>query len=110
MRLGLSQGPWFVVRKDTEENIIYVAHQDSLERHGCRNFQVVDPHWIALPPDREDLQVKLRHSEHLYDCRVSLEYENLLDVTLDTDDYGVAPGQFAVFYDGEVCLGGARIR
>ena len=37
------------------------------------------------------------------------ESESVLSVTLDEQDTGVAPGQFTVFYDGDVCLGGARI-
>jgi len=107
--LGLSGGPWFVVRKDTSENVVYVSHAATLSRHGRRSFQVVDPSWITRPPEREDLEVKLRHSEHLYRCRLSVGSEKALNVTLDADDTGIAPGQFTVFYDGEICLGGARI-
>jgi tRNA U34 2-thiouridine synthase MnmA/TrmU len=36
-------------------------------------------------------------------------HEDLLNVKMNDSDGGIAPGQFAVFYDNEVCLGGGII-
>ncbi len=107
--LGLSGGAWYVVRKDLERNIVFVSHARDLARHTRRRFQVTDAHWIDSPPTREDLQTKLRHSAHVYDCRLRREDDQVYTVELAEPDQGVASGQFAVFYDGEECLGGARI-
>ncbi len=107
--LGLSGGPWYVVRKDLERNIVFVSHARDVEQHTRRRFQVTDAHWIVSPPTREDLQAKLRHSEYVYTCRLRREADRVYTVELDEPDQGVASGQFAVFYDGEECLGGARI-
>ncbi len=107
--LGLSGGPWYVVRKDLERNIVFVSHAREVAKHTRRTFQVTDAHWIVSPPTREDLHAKLRHSEHVYSCRLRREDDLVYTVELDEPDQGVASGQFAVFYDGEECLGGARI-
>ncbi|MCZ6793210.1 MAG: tRNA 2-thiouridine(34) synthase MnmA [Planctomycetota bacterium] len=107
--LGLSRGPWYVVGKDLARNVVYVSHQETLERHARRTFRVEAPHWIAGPPAASRLGVKLRHSEHIDGCELVAAEGDALQVTLDAPDSGVAPGQFAVFYDGETCLGGARI-
>ncbi len=60
------------------------------------------------PPFRE-LRVKVRHGPATPACTVELGEECGLEVRLEAPDPGLAPGQFAVFYDGEVCLGGGAM-
>ena len=107
--LGLHGGPWFVVNKDMARDVIYVSHQEHLEAQTRDRFSVGNVHWIAGPPARPDLQVKIRHSPHLEPCRVEPLGERRLCITLENDEPGIAPGQSAVLYDGEVCLGGGVI-
>jgi tRNA-specific 2-thiouridylase len=107
--LGLSQGPWFVVEKDVEKNIVYVSHQERLAASSRNRFEVSAPHWIARPPGREDLDVKLRHGERVYRSRLLEGVGGRFTVELDGADPGIAPGQFAVFYDGDLCVGAASI-
>jgi len=107
--LGLSMGPWFVVDKDIDDNIVFVSHQETMADHHLRSFPVADPHWITRPPARSDLLVKLRHTPHLGRCRLDRDAGERWMVTLDEADSGVASGQYSVFYEGETCLGGARI-
>ena len=54
--------------------------------------------------------MKLRHGEKFYDCKIKFIENNLLRVKLSEKDHGITPGQFAVFYDGEFCLGGGVIK
>ena len=106
--LGLSHGPWFVQRKDPKRNIVYVTHGDQLGETSRDSYGVARLHWIAGPPERRDLQVRVRHGRELFDARVELEVDRAT-VQLGRTEPGIAPGQFTVFYDGDICLGGATI-
>jgi tRNA-specific 2-thiouridylase len=104
--LRLGGGPWYVVRKDLEANCLYVSHADRYLDHARSSFTIADVHWIAdVPPAEVPLQAKLRHSPHLENCRVRPVADGRWQVELANKDQGVAPGQSAVFYDGEICLG-----
>ncbi|MCG6947794.1 MAG: tRNA 2-thiouridine(34) synthase MnmA [Acidobacteria bacterium] len=108
--LGLAGGPWYVVGKDLEHDIIEVAHADELEEYACQSFLVGNPHWIADRPTRKDLSVRIRHGQRLEPCTVQENPGGSMTVQFDTvADPGVAPGQFAVLYDDEECLGGGII-
>jgi tRNA-specific 2-thiouridylase len=105
--LGLSGGPWYVVEKDQDANRIIVVHAEDLHRCARGSFRIPDPHWIALRPEKRRLEVKLRHGQRMDPCEVTLEENGGLSVTLvGVTDPGIAPGQFAVLYDGQECLGG----
>ena len=108
--LGLGGGPWYVVDKDVAENVVWVVHADQLGGRARSTFCIPKPHWVAKPPARRDLQVRIRHGERLDACSVTPQTGGGLTVEfIDTTDPGVAPGQFAALYDGEECLGGGVI-
>jgi len=111
--LGLSGGPWFVVRKDIATNTIEVVHADNYQVAQVSSFPVEEIHWIQQAPAAgAGLRCKLRHGPTMFAC--SLELDSGLPGTgrvhlLDGKDAGCAPGQFAVFYLDGICLGMARI-
>jgi tRNA-specific 2-thiouridylase len=108
--LGLGGGPWYVAGKDHERNLILVVHADDLAGQARHGFVISSPHWIAEAPVRPDLEVKIRHGERIDPCTVSAPGDGSLRVEFaTTSDPGIAPGQFAVLYDGEECLGGGVI-
>jgi tRNA-specific 2-thiouridylase len=109
--LGLHGGPWYVVAKNVDENVVFVCHQEDLGAYRRDHLRIGPVHWIAGEPsgDRGGLAVKLRHSPAVYPCRVTPRGEGELDVVLDGFDPGIAAGQWAVLYDGEECLGGGMI-
>ena len=107
--LGLSAGPWYVVKKDTVTNTVYVSHKDNRASHARNRFKVTDLNWISGRPDRDELQVKIRHGPMMSDCRIEPTDDNHLTAHMSCGDPGIAPGQFAVFYDGDICLGGGVI-
>ena len=115
--LGLSGGPWYVTDKDIAENTLFVAHKSEADARMRRQFTVTEAHWIGARPHFDEavdgsgirLVVKLRHGPVLVGCMVNRLAQDRFEVTLDEADSGVAPGQFAVLYDGDLCLGGAKI-
>lgn len=108
--LGLHGGPWYVVRKGLGDNIVYVSHSDQMLRQARHTFEVAAVNWIAGPPTNSEIQVKIRHSPRLDDCKINLSDSDCVRVTLAAAETGIAPGQHAVFYDGDICLGGGVIQ
>jgi len=108
--LGLSGGPWFVVSKDTATNTVFISRdyydgdkqRNVLRVRHCNWIQEVDFQHITL-------QVKLRHGPQLHACTVAKNIDGSIDVQLMHQDQGIASGQFAVFYNGDICLGGGEI-
>lgn len=107
--LGLGGGPWFVVGKEVETGVLWVAHEVQKEERLRHHFEVEAPHWIGGVPGEGILEVKLRHGPQTTRCILSPLAQGRLRVELAHPDPGVAPGQHAVLYQGEVCLGGAVI-
>ncbi len=102
--LGLGGGPWYVVKKDTADNVVYVSHGSV--RRPRAGFSVSRLHWIAGPPQPgARLLVRIRHAPALASCTLSPAGPDSLEVAMDPPDAGIAAGQFAVFYEGDVCLG-----
>ncbi|MDH5596613.1 MAG: tRNA 2-thiouridine(34) synthase MnmA [Candidatus Peregrinibacteria bacterium] len=104
--LGLSGGPWFVVKKDVDRNIVYLAQGYQPEEVYKKEFEVGPVHLISgeRVAASGELFVKIRHGEAMHECRVEGN-----KVTLKEPVHGVAAGQFAVFYSGDICLGSAMI-
>jgi len=107
--LGLSNGPWYVSGKDLEKNIIYVSSRMNVLEQKRSQFTVCELNWISRKPSTENLSLKLRHGPRINNCTIKWLDTDRLEVSMDEGDKGIAPGQFAVFYEGEICLGGARI-
>jgi tRNA-specific 2-thiouridylase len=106
--LKLGGGPWYVVKKDIEKNIIYISRENLIDR-ARKEFVVGKFNWIgANNIPNENLKVKIRHGERFYNCELELNDDTGI-VKLEKEDLGIAMGQFAVFYNDDVCLGGSVI-
>ena len=107
--LKLGGGPWFVVKKDVKENIVYIS-KENISKREKNEFYVGKLNWISgTKPIPTKLNVKIRHGARWYGCEIEMLNEDKLKVKLFESDSGIAPGQFAVFYDDDVCLGGGII-
>jgi len=108
--LGLSGGPWYVAAKDVKLNRVYISRM-YFSADKLRNvFEVENCHWInGAPSSGSNLQVKLRHGAQRHSCHLEQVGSDRWRVSLTERDQGIAAGQYAVFYDEMICLGGAMI-
>ena len=108
--IKLPGGPWYVVAKNSETNEISVSHGEHHELLARDAFIVGGLNWISgSAPEKRELQVKVRHGAKMYPATIKFLENGRLEVLLAEKDQGLAAGQFAVFYDGEYCLGGGVI-
>ena len=109
--MGLGGGPWFVVKKDVEQNIIYVSHGYDPETAYQQHFPIRDFHSIngQLPPT--NITLKIRHTPEYLPATLEPTGEGCYLVHAAAPIHGVAPGQFCVVYDADHhrCYGSGEI-
>ena len=114
--LGLSGGPWFVVRKNIHDNVIYVSRGYDTEKQYGRELRLTEMQFITADPWGDEctavpIRFKNRHAPAFTEATIT---------RLDDGDYviesaervqGIAPGQFGVIYtpDAKICLGSGII-
>jgi tRNA-specific 2-thiouridylase len=110
--IGLGGGPWYVVEKDIEKNIVYVSNKYFKDDKPRDEFSLAEFNWFdgSHTGDLNGLEVKLRHGEKMYQILEASGDEDYMDVKINESDQGIAPGQFAVFYENGKCLGSAVIQ
>ena len=107
--LGLSGGPWYVVIKDIYNNILYIS-RENIAKRAKDNFMSGNFNWISgSTPEGSHFQVKIRHGASFFNCTINFLSGNKAEVKIDKPDQGIASGQFAVFYQEDICLGGGVI-
>lgn len=114
-RQGLGIGgpgePWFVVGKNLKENILYVEQGYDNEKLYSDGLIATDVNWIQ--PDGVETSfsctAKFRYRQKDSEVRVTLLDGNKVRVDFEEPQRAITPGQAVVFYDGDICLGGATI-
>ncbi|WP_373925494.1 tRNA 2-thiouridine(34) synthase MnmA [Bacillus sp. D386] len=109
--IGGSGEPWFAVGKDLENNVLLVEqgfHHDSLYSDSIIADKM---NWISerKPGDTFECTAKFRYRQADNKVTVKVLDDNQAEVIFAEPIRAVTPGQAAVFYDGEVCLGGGTI-
>lgn len=119
--LATSRGPWYVVAKDPDQDIVFCSNQYDEEIFAAARSEVTveDIQWIAgYPPQDLDgvdqskrFDMKIRHGPKIVSGKLTLTTPegSTGDIKLDRKDGGLAPGQYVVFYDSDKCLGGGVI-
>ena len=108
---GAGENAWYVVEKDLVNNELIVAqgHDNSaLLSSGLIAQQL---HWVDRQPIRQSLRctVKTRYRQTDVPCVIEPIDDETISVIFDEPQIAVTPGQSAVFYQGEICLGGGII-
>ena len=110
-RRDAGQAPWFVVGKRLQDNVLLVDQGDSRRLYRDR-LQTDIPQWIGPAPAagrRFSCACKIRYRQPDQAVDVVPAVDGTLELQFEAPQRAAAPGQFAVFYDGERCLGGAAI-
>ena len=101
---------WFIAKKDIKNNILYVASGDENEYLFSDECIVSHLNFNSIKPkDGAHLYAKFRYRQE--DKGVTIHYldNDRIKLVYDTPYKAVTPGQAAVLYDGDICLGGGLI-
>ena len=107
--LGLAlPAPLYVCKKDPESNTVTLCPNDQLNSTVVR---VTEFNWLSIAAPAEPLHAaaKIRYNMHQAPCTVEVLPGGDVQLTFDTPQRAVTPGQAAVIYDGDTVLGGGRI-
>ena len=113
--MGFGGGPWFVVKKDVEKNILYVSHGYDPATAYKQDFSIRDFHYLTPLHEGEALPhritFKIRHTPGYLPGTLEPMANGNFVVHADAPIHGVAPGQFCVIYDEQHhrCFGSAEI-
>ena len=102
--------PWFVARKDLDKNVLRVVQGHDHPWLLSPTLTADDTSWVAgHPPAQATLAAKTRYRQADAPCHFEGHADGSFTLDFPQDQWAVTPGQSAVLYDGEVCLGGGVI-
>ncbi|MBE6311471.1 MAG: tRNA 2-thiouridine(34) synthase MnmA [Bacteroidales bacterium] len=114
--LGLSGGPWFVVKKNVQDNTIYVSNGYETEKQYGKLIHIDEMHFISGNPwegvkEPVDIMFKNRHTPEFLRAKLTHICDGEYVIESEKKVQGIAPGQFAVIYDatGHLCYGSGVI-
>lgn len=113
--LGLSGGPWYVIKKDVAANIVYASKGFDADAQYGYEFSMRDFHFITEDQwknsvDDIDITFKIRHTPEFTKGKIKKTTEGFHLVSSQRLQ-GIAPGQFGVVYDADsqICIGSGEI-
>lgn len=120
--LGLGGGPWFVVRKNVRDNVIYVSHGYDTKLQYGKNIHMDEMHWITMDPfasnnivknesDGLRISFKTRHTPEFFEGILHRTDDSRYIIESSHEVQGIAPGQYSIVYtpDRQICLGSGMI-
>ena len=113
-RGGGDHAPWFVAKKDMASNTLYAVQGHDHPWLLSHTLKAVDLSWCAGKPpaaaqSATGFAAKTRYRQADAPCTPALLEDGTLQLDFAQAQWAVTPGQSAVLYDGEVCLGGGII-
>jgi len=108
-RAGTAE-PWYVARKELASNTLVVVQGHGHPLLSKRRLHAADTSWIAgAAPSPGVFAAKTRYRQADAACELRLAGASGFDLDFDAPQWAVTPGQSAVLYRGDVCLGGGVI-
>jgi tRNA-specific 2-thiouridylase len=109
--IGLSGGPWWVIGFNKEKNQLIVTNKENDPALFSKEVTINDPHFISgkAPKKVVKVKAKTRFSQPLARGKIYPPKKNKLKLVFDQPQKAITPGQWAVFYQGDICLGGGVI-
>lgn len=112
--LGIGGGgngmPWFVVKKDVANNILYVSQGED-ETLFSKSLIADDFNFITTPLENgEKVLARIRHRQPLVLATIYIKDNNTIELLFDEPVRAIASGQYAVVYKDKICYGGGVIR
>jgi tRNA-specific 2-thiouridylase len=103
---------WYVARKDMASNTLYVVQGHEHPWLLTPTLDAADLSWVAGegPAAGTTLSAKSRYRQSDAPCTVTASTGDALQLTFAQAQWAVTPGQSAVLYDGDICLGGGIIQ
>ena len=110
-RAGCAEEPWYVVAKDMLNNLLIVAQGNENNHLYSKSVWALEASWIDQrgPDFPLRCHAKVRYRQSDQPCIVDADGSGRLNIVFDAPQRAVTPGQYAVFYDGARCLGGAVV-
>ena len=106
---GGEHAPWFVARKDLDRNVLVVVQGHQHRALLSQSLQASDVSWVAgQAPPAGACAAKTRYRQADAPCTYSPVSDGF-SLEFEQPQWAATPGQSAVLYDGEVCLGGGVI-
>lgn len=104
--------PWFVARKDMASNTLYVVQGHDHPWLLAQHLLAEELSWVAgMPPEMGlNCAAKTRYRQTDAPCVVQASGASVMELTFAQPQWAVTPGQSAVLYQGDVCLGGGIIQ
>ena len=103
-------GPWYVASKDISNNELIVVQGHTHPALYHTKLTASNIHWISgNPPTAKNLKAKIRYRGREKPCTIENLNDNMISVTFEEPCFAIAPGQSIVFYEKNICLGGALI-
>jgi tRNA-specific 2-thiouridylase len=107
---GGEHAPWFVARKDMEKNTLWVVQGHEHPWLQSHTLTAQDANWVAgTAPPAGPFAAKTRYRQADASCVLAAGANEAFSLTFPDPQWAVTPGQSAVLYDGDVCLGGGVI-
>jgi tRNA-specific 2-thiouridylase len=105
------EAPWFVAKKDLSRNVLIVVQGTDHESLYTNHMIVGKIYWVDnIGPNLPvNLQCKHRYRQPDQACTIKSLENGLYQIDFESPQRAITPGQSAVFYDGDVCLGGGVI-